>query len=72
MPKTSDYVKNRVITLRKQGLNFSAIARTLKENEDITIYRRTISKIVKKFAKYGTLADKPIPIPISIINFQKG
>jgi len=61
MPKTSDYVKNRVITLHKQGLSFSAIACTLKENENITIYRSTISKIVKKFAKCGTLADKPIP-----------
>ena len=25
------------------------------------MYRCTISKLVKKFTRYGTLADKPIP-----------
>ena len=61
MPRTSDYVKQRVITLYKQGLHFSKIARELKETEGITIYRCTISKLVKKFKQYGTMADKPIP-----------
>ena len=65
MPRTSDYVKNRVIALYKQGLNFSNIARMLKEHEGITIYRCTISKLVKKFQRFGTLADKPKPGPKS-------
>ena len=39
MPRTSDYVKRRVIALYKQGLNYSKIARKLSEDEGITIYR---------------------------------
>ena len=61
MPRTSDYVKNRVIALHNQGLNFSAISHEVKENEGITVYRCPISKIVKKFVQYGMLADKPLP-----------
>ena len=61
MPRTSDYVKQRIIALYRQGLNYSKIAHELKESEGITVYRCTISKLVKKFTRYGTLADKPIP-----------
>ena len=61
MPRTSDYVKRRVIALYKQGLNYSKIARKLSEDEGITIYRCTVAKLAKKFTRYGTLADKPNP-----------
>lgn len=61
MPRTSVYVKQRIIALYKQGFHFAKIARILKETEGITVYRGTISKLVKKFTRHGTLADKPIP-----------
>ena len=63
MPRTSlyMYVKYRAIALYRQGLNFSKIAHELLEKENVTIYRCTISKIVKKFACYGTVLDKPPP-----------
>lgn len=61
MPQSSDYVKQRVIALYRQGLNYSKITRELKESEGITVYHCTISKLVKKFTQYGMLADKPIP-----------
>ena len=67
MPRTSDYVKHRVIALYKQGLNFSKITRELKENEVIKIYRCTFSKLIKKYTWYGTLVDKPTPGPKSIV-----
>lgn len=61
MPWTSDYVKQRVIALYRQGLNYSKVTFELKETEGITVYHCTISKLVKKFTQYGTLADKLIP-----------
>lgn len=61
MPRTSDYVKQRVIALYRQGLNYSKVTCELKETEGITVYHCTISKLVKKFTRYGTLADKLIP-----------
>lgn len=61
MLRRSDYVKQRIIALYRQGLNYSKIACELKESEGITVHPCTISKLVKKFTWFGMLADKPIP-----------
>lgn len=57
MPRTSAYVKTRILSLHISHPKFKDIADSLN-TEGISITHQTVSKIVKHYQTTGTLADK--------------
>ena len=60
MGRTPVYTKLRIISLASQSLSVNSIVRELQE-ENIRIRRQTVARILKKYKREGTIADKAGP-----------
>lgn len=60
MGRTPVYTKLRIISLASQSLSVNSIVRELQE-ENIRIRRQTVTRILKKYKREGTIADKAGP-----------
>ena len=57
---TPVYTKLRIISLASQSLSVNSIVHELQE-ENIRIRRQTVARILKKYKREGTIADKAGP-----------
>ena len=59
MVRTSEYVKLRVYNFFKKRKSIAVTVRQLRSEESISIDRKTVSKLFRKFRAGQSTADKP-------------